>query len=355
MPRIYAARRESAISGPPRRDGRHGDLRFSHVTTAPAYADEAPTFVSRDSATAQAHATLLFRRNLRFEPLANGCFEARLTSWDLAQSQLVEASYPGGALFFTQDVRDDLSIFLVRSGTLWFGNGSKRLDCPAGSALAINTALARVGGCLPGTNFSAFTIQTTHIAEKLKALFGPSASKRLDIATLFDPSSSAGAPIAGLMATALEALRNRGFATSPQTVRLLQDTLITMVLEALPHNHADRPERRAAEATPWQIRQAIGFIAAHAHEPLTVSDVAAAAGIGLRSLQQGFRRYRQTSPNEYIKATKLSRAREELLSPSSLRSIEEVARHWGFGNRGHFATEYRRAYGELPSQTRRAR
>jgi transcriptional regulator GlxA family with amidase domain len=113
--------------------------------------------------------------------------------------------------------------------------------------------------------------------------------------------------------------------------------------------------RQRSEAAPWAVRKAIDFITAHARRDISVGEVAAAAGTSLRTLQQNFQRSLKLSPQDYIKTVRLQGAHLELLDPASLRSIEEIATDWGFVNRGHFATQYRKAFGQLPSQTRRSR
>lgn len=324
--------------------------------TARIFADDAPDFISRDSAAVQAHVAGLIQRSIRFEPLGTSGFEARVIGRNLSQSQFVGAELPAGLRFFSQAPQDNLTVLLIEAGAVSFQTGTSRIDCAAGNALAINTATTDHGAYCPGTRVSAFTIRTAEIAQRLEALFGHPPAKRLEICAAFAPATGEGATIASLMATAAAGLRGEApLAQCPRAARMLQDALVTMVLESFPHNYSDQFERKTPEATPWQIRRAVDYIAEHAHEALTVTDVAAAVGIGLRSLQQGFRRYRQTSPHDYIKAAKLSGVRDELLNPDSRRSIEDVARHWGFANRGHFATEYRRVYGELPSETRRSR
>jgi transcriptional regulator GlxA family with amidase domain len=142
---------------------------------------------------------------------------------------------------------------------------------------------------------------------------------------------------------------------SSHAARLLRDAVVTALLEGLPHNYSDWFGRRHFESVPWQVRQALDHIAAHIDGTLTVQQVADAVGTSVRSLQQGFQRYRQTSPQGHLKATRLARVRAELLDQNSRCSIEEIARRWGFVNRGHFALDYRQAFGELPSETRRSR
>lgn len=158
-----------------------------------------------------------------------------------------------------------------------------------------------------------------------------------------------------LAAVATGASANGTAAISPHAAHFLQSSLISLVLENVPHNYTrDRP-REQAENIPLQIRRATEYILAHAQETIAVQDVAHAAGIGLRTLQQNFQKFFQTSPQDYIRTAKLRGARRDLEDPNSLLSVEEIARKWGFGNRGHFAAQYRKLYRERPSETRSTR
>jgi AraC family ethanolamine operon transcriptional activator len=44
--------------------------------------------------------------------------------------------------------------------------------------------------------------------------------------------------------------------------------------------------------------------------------------------------------------------RQELkVAPAGTASVREIARRWGFWHTGEFAADYRRLFGELPSET----
>ena len=53
----------------------------------------------------------------------------------------------------------------------------------------------------------------------------------------------------------------------------------------------------------------------------------------------------------YFKAQRLHAVRRELknLDPTAA-TVHEVARRWHFGHTGNFAADYRRQFGELPSE-----
>lgn len=103
-----------------------------------------------------------------------------------------------------------------------------------------------------------------------------------------------------------------------------------------------------------RLRSAVEFVHEHVHEPLTVADIAQAAGLSIRGVQDAFQRTLDTTPMAYVRDVRLSRAHEELqsLDPRSA-SVAEVARRWGFAHMGRFSSTYASRFGEYPRQTLR--
>lgn len=77
-------------------------------------------------------------------------------------------------------------------------------------------------------------------------------------------------------------------------------------------------------------------------------------GVSVRTLFAGFRTYRSTTPMHYLRDLRLARVNEELRS-GQVESVTDTAYKWGFAHLGRFAQEYKRRYGESPSETRRFR
>ncbi len=141
-------------------------------------------------------------------------------------------------------------------------------------------------------------------------------------------------------------------------------------IESLAWHEAQRETARAlldlyrfrAEAAPlgWgehrnaRVRGAVEYIHAHAHEPLTVSDVARAADLSVRGLQEAFQRSLDRTPMQYLREVRLRRAHEDLrrAEPGSI-AVADVAARWGFTHMGRFSGEYLRRFGEYPKQTLR--
>jgi AraC family ethanolamine operon transcriptional activator len=54
----------------------------------------------------------------------------------------------------------------------------------------------------------------------------------------------------------------------------------------------------------------------------------------------------------YFKALRLDAVRQELkTAPAGTTTVRLIAQRWGFRHTGEFAADYRRLFGELPSQT----
>ena len=108
-----------------------------------------------------------------------------------------------------------------------------------------------------------------------------------------------------------------------------------------------RAHQRAA--APRTVRRAIAHIEAHAQQPLTLEDIAAASGISSRGLQHAFRRELDTTPTEYLRRVRLSAAHDELRAGTAV-SVADVARRWGFSSASRFARYHREHYGQNPAQ-----
>ena len=88
---------------------------------------------------------------------------------------------------------------------------------------------------------------------------------------------------------------------------------------------------------------------------LKSADVAASAGISVRYANKLLAEQRQ-SLGRLILATRLQRCRRALEDPlQANRSISDIAYAWGFSDMTHFGRSFRKAYGMLPSDYRRAR
>jgi AraC-like DNA-binding protein len=130
--------------------------------------------------------------------------------------------------------------------------------------------------------------------------------------------------------------------------------LCATLLATFPNNAVLVPtadDRR--DAHPEALGRAIAFIDGHVDGDISPSDIAAAARVSVRAVQLAFRRHLDTTPMTYVRRVRMTYAHEELEAASSTEgsTVSSIAAHWGFFNSGRFAVNYRKEYGETPSQT----
>ncbi|MEU4217712.1 AraC family transcriptional regulator [Actinoplanes sp. NPDC026623] len=130
------------------------------------------------------------------------------------------------------------------------------------------------------------------------------------------------------------------------------DAIAGAALAAFPHN-SDQVSDYLRRAWPAAIRRAAAYIDANPAQPITLADIAAAAGLGIRALQTGFRQHLGSTPMLYLRQVRLDHAHHDLQNadPNQGDDVATIARHWGFGHLGRFAGYYRATYGRPPRDT----
>ncbi|MBT8766666.1 AraC family transcriptional regulator [Metapseudomonas boanensis] len=142
----------------------------------------------------------------------------------------------------------------------------------------------------------------------------------------------------------------------PLVLKQFESVLLNALIYGQPHNFRERMEGdgRPRGISPHFVRRTEEYMRAHAHEPLTIEQLAEYAGVSVRTLFAGFREFCDTSPMAYLRNLRLEQVHLEL-SRQPQASVTDVAFKWGFAHLGRFAQEYKRRYGCLPSETLRFR
>lgn len=126
-----------------------------------------------------------------------------------------------------------------------------------------------------------------------------------------------------------------------------------LLLDLLVLSATTVPGARENASSTRSISCAVDFIEANLHRPLSIMDLADAAGVSPRALQIGFQRRFGCSPMAHVRRCRLAKARQDLMSGGERETIADIAVRWGFFHLGLFARQYRDLFGELPSHTQR--
>ncbi|WP_417614656.1 AraC family transcriptional regulator [Oceanisphaera sp.] len=140
---------------------------------------------------------------------------------------------------------------------------------------------------------------------------------------------------------------------SPLLYPQLEQLVLGTLLSVQPHSYSQALLNSEQRLAPRHVKRVEEYIQDHADEAITPAMLANLAGVSLRTLYAGFKDFRGVSPMEYLRSIRLKRVREELCLQGPNCSVTDIATRWGFGHMGRFSQEYRRLFGENPSETKR--
>jgi AraC family ethanolamine operon transcriptional activator len=136
----------------------------------------------------------------------------------------------------------------------------------------------------------------------------------------------------------------------PAFARSVERRVLALLLAgfetACPPSAPRRGRALARKAEAW-LRQNLA-------EPTTIAALCGALHVSPRTLHEAFREHLGTTPKAYVKVLRLNAARRDLLEGGDTKRVTDAALDWGFVHFGWFARDYRRLFGETPSQTLRS-
>lgn len=131
----------------------------------------------------------------------------------------------------------------------------------------------------------------------------------------------------------------------------LEQAILVAFLYANRHTFSHLLDREARDIVPHHVRRAEEYIESNWDRAIGIEDLVEETGVGARAIFKAFQKSRGYSPMAFVRMVRLKEARKKLAAPDSETSVTKVAFACGFGNLGHFARDYREAFGERPSET----
>jgi LacI family transcriptional regulator len=145
--------------------------------------------------------------------------------------------------------------------------------------------------------------------------------------------------------------RRVGFEAAEMLGRLMKGKSIPKHrIEIPPIGTATRQSTDIVAVEDESLAQAMHFIIKHAHEVISVDDIAQAAGISRSLLERKFREAFGRSPWDQVVQLRLRKA--ELLLAQTRLSIAEIAERSGFGTPEYFSAAFRKLTGNSPRSAR---
>lgn len=138
---------------------------------------------------------------------------------------------------------------------------------------------------------------------------------------------------------------------APLMARHLEELICMDLLQIWAEGAGVNLRDGARGAAPRHVRAAEEIMAREARDPPSMGEIASRVGVSVRTLSEGFRRFRGMTPREFLRARRLEGLRAALQNPLPGDSVTSIAHDWGYVNLGALAGVYREWFGELPART----
>lgn len=313
---------------------------------------------TRDADEARAQVTALFCDH-RLEPSSGRPLDVQLTAHGVGGVAVVDLDY-GVRVDIEPVAIDDFYLVQVPRA------GSAKVRVGGSTVVATRRTASVLSPGQPVTmtwaefspHLCVYLSRTLVEGEAARLLGGPSA------APVFDAALDLTTASARSWLRAVRFLRD-GLAdedpllTTDACAQGFARTLASGLLLSHRHSLTDAAAGRASlaargTASARVVARATDHIERNLGHPLTVGELAQAAGVGVRTLQDAFRTERGVTPSAFVRARRLRAAREALLAADPAHtSVTDVALSVGLTHLGRFAVAYGREYGEPPSATLR--
>jgi AraC-like DNA-binding protein len=149
-----------------------------------------------------------------------------------------------------------------------------------------------------------------------------------------------------------EICRDASFSSSRSAATAVENCHAELFGLALEREAVGTYERVMTPSPDVFLERAERYIAENLTDDLNLDDMVTAAETSASSLLRAFRLHRGTTPMRYVKQLRLEAVHRALLASNpKTAKVSEVASEYAFFQFGRFAAEYKRMFGELPSET----
>ena len=277
-------------------------------------------------------------------PLEKGPFTGALTAAHTANLQLALVEYSRG-YSFSGDTPASTSTFLMplpgAHGGVYLGRVMRELDIAAtdhgqGSEFFSKTSTKQL----------VLSVDRSLLESVVDSLWLNNAHRINDNLFHFLDNWHRTEFLCGAQQLLTLALDEPEMLTRPPGSNSIERRLLENLMDAC----VSEPRRSSKSERNDYARRARAYFADRLHDAVSLTELCGTINASKRTLQVAFQETYGAPPIVYLRSLRLNGARRELRSGSGL-TVTEVALKWGFLHFGHFSANYRRAFGETPSET----
>ncbi|KQU66543.1 helix-turn-helix domain-containing protein [Phycicoccus sp. Root101] len=205
----------------------------------------------------------------------------------------------------------------------------------------------------PGAEQLCLMVPRACLEAELEQLLGRSLRGRLTFDFVADLQSPLGRRLRTVLDLLVDELEHpTDLGRSTVLGRHVEGLVLDGLLLGQPGNQIDAVDHGGQVRLTPVIKQAVELLEERPSEPWTTVRLATEVHLGVRALQDGFRRDLATTPMAYLRRVRLHRARAALLAADrQVATVCGIATSLGLLHMGRFAAAYRDAFGEAPSDT----
>lgn len=265
-------------------------------------------------------------------------------------------AYGAGCEVRTRRLPADQLVIMCNSGVVQVETTAGLVEASPVVAAIPTPGASMTLRCEPGAALLVIRIERNALATHLSRLLGKTPGERL----VFEPELDLTAPTASRWNFAIQLLHAELFDDGSLVhdgvgIGHLEEFLMSALIFS--HRSTLSEQLRSGQSQMSRVvRAARDYIDRHLSEPMTVGSIADAVGVSVRTLQSHFQTDLDMTPMAFVRDRRLERARDDLADATVVDgdSVTSVASRWGFGHLGRFSIDYRRRFGEAPSDTLRS-
>lgn len=254
--------------------------------------------------------------------------------------------------------RDDYWVQLPAHGQIEVAGSARSVVCDARRAAILSPTRADFYVVRSSSRCGRICLSLTKsgLVDQLAALLGEHPNRALEFAPQMDVTSGYGLSLVRTVLMAIADAEDRdSMPANPIALRSFEQLIMTGLLLSHAHSYSWALGRHDKPIAPRDVRRAIDYIEAHLDTSFTIADLVRATGVAGRTLFKHFKDFRGVSPMRYAHNARFLQVRNALLNAEPEENVTHIAMRWGFTHMGRFSVEYRRRFGETPSQTLRRR
>ncbi|MCF9021377.1 helix-turn-helix domain-containing protein [Pseudomonas syringae] len=291
-----------------------------------------------------------FRCNIEVVGVAKK-FDYATQMCKIGNTSLSRSTSATGWAFEQKPEFEGLLFTVPDSGRLIWGTPKNKYESQLGSVFVIDQKDLILSRFSPQANYISIFVQHEDIFQCLRSLLDVSPKAKINFKNTYT-DAWVGRFLTNLADTALSLSGGHSIAEGP-FLRHLKESLLTFLIYNLDNNYSQliRSQDTAIVPAPHSIKSTMEYIDLHFSEALTSADLALQANISIRGLQIGFKKYKNTTINNYIRQVRLINARKMILDDNLFWPLKQIAYACGFSNYYSFCKYYFMTFSESPQDS----